>query len=668
MTMFVHWRSARLSVLKRLDRLGRYQRLVALWIVGGLTLLLIAAIATSIGITLPTAICVMLIVIVLLSLFADLISCAFFSVVALGCLNYFFIEPLRAYHIATFQDFMALAAFLVSSLVVSTLIRKVRSLAEAQSVQAHQIDLANYLAEAQKLSHTGSFGWNVSSGRLVWSDETFRIFDVERTIAPSPELVFQRTHPDDVALVRGTFERAAQTGSNIDFEHRLLLPNGLTKHLRVVAHATSNDAATVQFVGAVMDVTAQKATYADLQRSEQRYRQLFDLVPIALWQLDASALRAMFTELRKAGVTDLEQYFEEHPDFLDSCMSALIYQEANERAVRLFGGRDASDFIGHTVGRGWKARPETFQRAMISRFRGETTFEEETRMNTLDGRTVDVLFTTARLGQIGETTTSVIGAMDITDRVRAREQLQQLQADVAHATRVSMLGELTASIAHEVNQPLGAIAATGAATLRWLAQPNLNIDGIRLRIERMMEDARRAADIIARVRAMATKAAPERELVAIDDIVRDVLLFLRQEIKTRAAIVTHKPDKSAPPIFGDRTQLQQLVVNLCINAIQATQHADITQRRIEISTTVPDPGGICCTVEDSGPGVSSEHIGQVFDSFFTTKEGGMGMGLAICRSIVTSHGGTLSVDNNGRLGGARFVFTLPVAEARALSA
>ena len=662
--MFARWQKAA-PFLKRLDRLDPSQRAIALSIGGSLALFGIAVLTATIGFTLPMAICVLLIAIVFLSLFANLLSSAIFALIAAGSLHYFFVPPLHTLGLGTAQDLMTFAAFLVSSIVIATLIRSFR---RAQGAQAHLSDLSTYLAEAQKLSNTGSFGWDASSQRMDWSDETFRIFDVDRNVEPSLEVVLQRTHPDDVSLVRESFARVAYSGDDIDFEHRLLLPGGTIKHVRVVARAMSGVGGTKTFVGALMDVTAQKLAYADLQRSEQHYRHLFNLVPIALFQLDASALRALFTDLRNSGVTDLERYFEEHPDFLDTCMSALIYHDANERAVRLFGGRDASDFIGRSVGRGWKARPETFQHAMVSRFRGETTFEEETRMNTLDGRTIDVLFTTARLGQITETTTSVIGVLDITERVRAREQLQRLQADVAHAARVSVLGELTASIAHEVNQPLAAISTTGSATLRWLARPNPDIDGIRLRIERMMEDARRAADIIARIRAMATNATPERQLVSIDDVINDVLLFLRQEIKSRSTIVTYKVENDTPPILGDRTQLQQLVVNLCINAIQATQHSEGALRKIAITTALSREGAVFCTIEDSGPGILPDHLGQIFDSFFTTKEGGMGMGLAICRSIATSHGGAITVDNSSRFGGARFVITLPAAEAQAMSA
>jgi PAS domain S-box-containing protein len=221
-------------------------------------------------------------------------------------------------------------------------------------------------------------------------------------------------------------------------------------------------AASLTLVGAIMDITALKKTNAELERSEQRYRQLFSRMPIAFRQLDASRLVALFRKLRAEGVKDLGAYFDSHPEFLRTCMDALTFQEANERAIQMFGG-GVEGFVGRSMADTWRERPDTFRRAMESRYRGETNFEEETKMVTWDGRIVDVLFTTARVGPINDLEISLVGTIDISQRLRAQQKLQQVQAEFAHAARVSMLGELTASIAHEVNQPLAAIATNGAA-------------------------------------------------------------------------------------------------------------------------------------------------------------------------------------------------------------
>lgn len=419
-------------------------------------------------------------------------------------------------------------------------------------------------------------------------------------------------------------------------------------------------AASLTLVGAIMDITALKKTNAELERSEQRYRQLFSRMPIAFRQLDASRLVALFRKLRAEGVKDLGPYFDSHPEFLRTCMDALTFQEANERAMQMFGG-GVESFVGRSMVETWRERPDTFRRAMESRYRGETNFEEETKMVTWDGRIIDVLFTTARVGPINDLEISLVGTIDISQRVRAQQKLQQVQAEFAHAARVSMLGELTASIAHEVNQPLAAIATNGAAGLRWLSRPTPDIVEIRKTIENIVVDAQRAAKIVARVHGMASRRAPEQASLSFDEVIREALLFLRHELESRAVTIVHRPDPSAPQVLGDRTQLQQVIVNLAINAMQAMTQAGYDDRRIVISTITSDASTLCCSVEDNGPGIAAEHVCRLFDSFFTTKETGMGMGLPICRSIVEAHGGRIGAEGNGAHGGARFWFTLPVS-------
>ncbi|WFU26892.1 ATP-binding protein [Bradyrhizobium sp. CB1717] len=421
-------------------------------------------------------------------------------------------------------------------------------------------------------------------------------------------------------------------------------------------------ASSLTLAGAIMDITALKKAHAELERSEQRYRHLFTRMPIALRQLDASKLVVLFRKLKAEGVKDLGPYFDSHPEFLRTCMDALAFQEANERAIQMFGG-ESDDHVERSMAKAWKERPDTFRRAMESRYRGETNFEEETRMVTWDGRVVDVLFTTARVGPINDLEVSLVGTIDISQRIRAQQKLQQVQAEFAHAARVSMLGELTASIAHEVNQPLAAIATNGAAGLRWLNRPVPDIGEIRKAIENIVVDTKRAANIVARVHGMASRKAPEQAFLSFDEIIHEALLFLRHEMESRGVAILHRPDPTAPQVLGDRTQLQQVIVNLAINAVQAMTQAGSDDRRIVISTVTQDAATLCCSVEDSGPGIAAEHAGRLFDSFFTTKESGMGMGLPICRSIVEAHGGRIGAEGRATHGGARFWFTLPMSVA-----
>ena len=296
-----------------------------------------------------------------------------------------------------------------------------------------------------------------------------------------------------------------------------------------------------------------------------------------------------------------------------------------------------------------------------ARYRGEQEYQEETKLTTFDGRVVQGLFTSAFPPALSELGMSVNSFVDATDKIKAREMLQQVQADFAHAARVSVLGELTASIAHEVNQPLAAIATSGEASLRWLARPEPDIEEVRALTKRVIADARRASEIIGRIRSMAARRAPEQTLLSLDDVIQEALLFLDHEVQLRGVTVSHRPASAAPKVLADRTQLQQVVVNLAVNAMQAIELAGGTKRKIIVRTFAADPTTVCCSVEDSGPGIEPRHLARLFESFFTTKETGMGMGLPICRSVIEAHGGRISADNESAHGGARFFFTLPVA-------
>ncbi|MFC7627566.1 sensor histidine kinase [Paraburkholderia humisilvae] len=248
-------------------------------------------------------------------------------------------------------------------------------------------------------------------------------------------------------------------------------------------------------------------------------------------------------------------------------------------------------------------------------------------------------------------------------RARAEEALRRAEADFAHAARISMLGELAASIAHELKQPLAAISINGQAELRWLDGPSPNIVEAREATTRVMAEARRALEIIDRIRGMAIRKTPEQTLVSLDELIEEALVFLAPELQSRGVSVFHLFDREAPKVRADRVQVQQVIVNLAVNAIQAMEQAGSPERKITISTAMPNTTTVRCTVEDSGPGVAPAHIERLFERFFTTKESGMGMGLSICRSIIEAHGGHIAADAGSAHGGARFYFTLPAASA-----
>jgi C4-dicarboxylate-specific signal transduction histidine kinase len=233
------------------------------------------------------------------------------------------------------------------------------------------------------------------------------------------------------------------------------------------------------------------------------------------------------------------------------------------------------------------------------------------------------------------------------------------RSELAHAARIRSLGLLTASIAHEVNQPLAAIVTNGETCLRWLDRAELDVERIREFTRRVIADARRASEIVDRVSAMAKRQVARHAPLPFNEIVEEALVFLRHDLQSRDIAVSLDITPDLPPVVGDRTQLQQVVVNLLINAAQATTESAGEPRRICIRTSLSDPNTVSCFIEDSGTGIEPAHLPHLFDSFFTTKDGGIGMGLSISLSIIEAHGGQIQADNNSILGGARFSFSLP---------
>jgi C4-dicarboxylate-specific signal transduction histidine kinase len=356
-----------------------------------------------------------------------------------------------------------------------------------------------YLAEAQRLSHTGSFGWDIFNGKLYWSDETFRIFEYDRLAQPTVELVLERTHPHDRARVRQIIDRAAQDGKILDFEHRLLMPDRRIKNVHIVGHPVLDEAG------------------------------------------------------------------------------------------------DFAEFAG-TV-------------------------------------------------------------MDVTERQRAEEDRLAL----AHANRITTMGQLTASIAHEINQPIAAVVSNAQAALRWLDMQPPNSQEVRESLGRIVKDGRRASDVISRIRALVRKAPPSKDRLDINDTIREVIALTHNELRRNGTSMRAQLADGLPPVAGDRVQLQQVMVNLIVNAVEAMSGVGDGMRELTIVSDAAHSNHVFVEVKDTGPGLDQGELDRLFQSFYTTKPDGMGMGLTISRSIVEAHGGRLSsAPNEPR--GAIFRFTLPVAQ------
>jgi C4-dicarboxylate-specific signal transduction histidine kinase len=248
--------------------------------------------------------------------------------------------------------------------------------------------------------------------------------------------------------------------------------------------------------------------------------------------------------------------------------------------------------------------------------------------------------------------------MDITATTRAQEALQEAQAELTHVTRVTTLGELTASIAHEVNQPLAGIVINGEASLRWLGHKTPDVDEVRHAVERIISDARRASDVIRRIRDLAKKATPEMVPIDVNDIIDDALLLVQRQALNQRVGLQLELESGLPPVLGDRVQLQQVVINLVINGIEAMAHVTARPRWMLVRSHRDEGGQVLVAVQDSGVGIDPENANRLFNAFYTTKGDGMGMGLSISRSIVEAHGGRIWATNNEGPG-ATIQFALP---------
>jgi PAS domain S-box-containing protein len=357
-----------------------------------------------------------------------------------------------------------------------------------------------YLAEAERLSHTGSFGWNASTGELYWSDGAYRVFGYEPGTKPTVQLVIDRTHPDDRMRHRQIIDRAAKEGSDYIAEHRLLMADGSVKYVQAVAHRLPReDPEGLVFVGAITDITERKRA------------------------------------------------------------------------------------------------------------------EEE------------------------------------------RERLRQLEADLAYINRVSMMGELAASLAHEIKQPITAAAIAANACMRWLRRDLPDVKEACGAASAMVAAVTRAAGIIDRVRSLYGRGTPEREMVDLNEILREMMVLLGDTADRHAISIRTELDLGLPRTTADRVQLQQVLMNLMLNGIEAMRE---TGGELTIASKRIEDNQLLATVSDSGIGLPVDEAERIFDAFFTTKRQGTGMGLSISRRIIESHGGRLwASPNAGR--GAVFQFTLP---------
>jgi PAS domain S-box-containing protein len=418
----------------------------------------------------------------------------------------------------------------------------------------------------------------------------------------------------------------SQGGQDFDFTHRLLMPDGSVKHVHVLSHAVRDaSGGGMEVVGALMDITAVKAAQDALRENEQRFRDYAETASDWLWESGPDhRFTNISSRLKAAGYDPLVAIGRTRWE------SAACVEEEAEKWRRHRATLDAH---------------QPFRRFTYKLVRDDGSF---LYVSTSGRPSFDVDGTF--LGYRGVGT-------DITAEVRAsqaEEALNQARAELSHVTRVTTLGELAASIAHEVNQPLAAIVTNADASLRWLNRER--IEKARRSLERIISDADRASAVIQRTRQLSKKADPEKAHIDINDVINDAMLLVQSEAASHRVSLQLELASGLPTVFGDRVQLQQVIINLVMNGIEAM--ASLTNvRKLVIRSRRHKADQVVVAVTDVGAGIDPNTANKLFDAFFTTKPNGMGMGLSICRSIIEAHEGRLWASRNSGAG-TTFQFTL----------
>ncbi len=500
-----------------------------------------------------------------------------------------------------------------------------------------------YLREGERLAHIGSWAsndlgvrWSDDLG-IYWSDEVYKIFGLDpKNGPPNLEQYLAAVHPDDRASMAETIRAMHEQRSGCDVTHRIVRPDGEVRYVRCVGVPVVEDGVFKAFHGTTIDVTEHELLTQELRREQAYLAEAQSLTHIGSWATNFATGQNFHISDETARLHGFDP--RQGPIPLERFW-ATVYRE-DEPAVRA-----------------------TLENAI----RTGTDYDiREFRICRADDGQIRFLRTIGHHNPAGEIGYYVGITMDVTERKQAeqeRERLRQLETDLAHINRVNIMGEMAAALAHEIKQPIAASITSASACLRWLARDPPDLARARAAAMRIEQDGRRAADVINSLQSFYKKGPPaERQMIDLKGIVREMTVLLRNEAIRNSITIHSELDTDMPKILADRVQLQQVFMNLMLNAIEAMKD---TGGELIIRSGLNSEGQLLISISDTGIGLLEESRERIFDAFHTTKPHGTGMGLAITRSIVESHGGRVwATANQGA--GATFHFILPVeAEARA---
>jgi PAS domain S-box-containing protein len=489
-----------------------------------------------------------------------------------------------------------------------------------------------YMAEAQRISHTGSWYFNLDTGEHFWSEECFAILDYDPAeIEASYPMLLERVHPEDRSQVDRIRSAGVRDKRDFEAEFRLLLPGGAIRYVRGIGHCSTTESGQVEFIGAMRDITETKRAQEELRRSEAFLAEGQHLSRTGSFSWRPASDEVTWSE-------ELYRIFEFEvgvPVTLD-----LIRTRVHPEDVSLLGKLKMVD----------QART------------GPKDFEWQYRLLMPDG-SIKYLDAVAHATRDQEGQPEYIAAVqDVTARRLSEEALEKARSEVAKVARVSSLGVLTASIAHEVNQPLSGIITNAGTCLRMLDADPPSIEGARETARRTIRDGNRAADVITRLRALFSTEDLTLEVLDLNEVTREVIALAVADLRRNGVAHQTELADDLPTLTGDRVQLQQVILNLLRNASDAMLDVQDRPRQLMIKTERDGDDGVRLRVRDTGIGVDPHSMGKLFDAFYTTKSDGMGLGLSVSRSIIERHHGRLWAEPNDGPG-ATFSFSIPSVTA-----
>ncbi|TXR47044.1 PAS domain-containing sensor histidine kinase [Phyllobacterium endophyticum] len=434
-------------------------------------------------------------------------------------------------------------------------------------------------------------------------------------------------HPDEAENLKETWSMIMASGEPAEAEERLRRSDGEYRWFLFRAVPLRDEAGkVVRWYGTNTDIEHRRQAELRSREVERQLRAAIDTIPVIVW----SALPDGSNDFHNQRSLSYAQVSPEQMQGLG--WAAMVHPD---------------DVPGHL--RAWASSVAT-----------GSSFEFESRLRGAEGHYRWFLHRAEPMRDGSGNIVKWYGTnLDIDDRRRAEQELRTAHADLAHAMRVAALGEMAASIVHEVNQPITAIVISGGACLTWLGKDPPELAKVRISVEQMVEAGERTGDVVQRLRALAKKGDPQKQLLAINDVIEESLLMVERELTNHGVSVLTELACALPPLLGDRVQLQQVIVNLILNGVDAMVAAASWPRQLLIRSEQTNDHQVIVAVQDSGIGINPKDMASLFDAFFTTKSHGLGMGLRICRTIIEDHGGILWASRNADTG-ATFRFSLPM--------